>query len=221
MNGRLIVIEGLDGSGKSTQFELLQKRLTGEGRALKAISFPDYNEPSSTLVKMYLAGEFSKDPNKVNAYAASSFYAADRYASYIKHWKDDYLSGTDILAARYTTSNCIYQMTKLKVEERGEYIAWLEDFEYTRLGLPRPDLVILLDMPADISMKLLSKRYNGDENKKDIHEADKRFLEKCRASALYAASACGWKIVKCSQNGRPRSIGEVNDELYEIIRSSL
>ena len=213
MSGRLIVIEGLDGSGKSTQFELLYKRLSVGGRAIKKISFPDYGQPSSALVKMYLNGEFSSDPEAVNAYAASSFYAVDRYASYMRFWKIEYENGTDILAARYTTSNCIYQMTKLPKEEWDGYILWLEEFEYERLGLPRPDKVIFLDMPIEISQRLLSGRYGGDESKKDIHESDVGFLEKCRQAAIFSAEKCGWVIINCSKDGEPLARDVINDEL--------
>ncbi len=213
MSGRLIVIEGLDGSGKSTQFELLYKRLSVGGRAIKKISFPDYGQPSSALVKMYLNGEFSSDPEAVNAYAASSFYAVDRYASYMRFWKSEYENGTDILAARYTTSNCIYQMTKLPKEQWDGYILWLEEFEYERLGLPRPDKVIFLDMPIEISQRLLSGRYGGDESKKDIHESDVGFLEKCRQAALFSAEKCGWDIINCSKDGEPLARDVINDEL--------
>ena len=151
--GRLIVIEGLDGSGKSTQLELLYDRLVKSGKDIMKISFPDYNERSSELVKMYLNGEFSSDPADVNAYAASTFYAADRYASYMRFWKAPYLAGKDILAARYTTSNCIYQMTKLPQEQWDNYLAWLEDYDYSKLELPKPDMVIFLDMPIEISQR--------------------------------------------------------------------
>lgn len=221
MSGRLIVIEGLDGSGKSTQFELLYKRLSVDGRAIKKISFPDYGQPSSALVKMYLNGEFSSDPEAVNAYAASSFYAVDRYASYMRFWKSEYENGTDILAARYTTSNCIYQMTKLPKEKWDGYVLWLEEFEYERLGLPRPDKVIFLDMPIEISQRLLSGRYGGDESKKDIHESDVGFLEKCRQAALFSAEKCGWDIIDCSKDGEPLARDVINDKLMRAAKISV
>ncbi|MCD7741872.1 MAG: deoxynucleoside kinase [Ruminococcus sp.] len=214
--GRLIVLEGLDGSGKSTQFERVYNILSANGQAIKKISFPDYNEPSSALVRMYLNGDFSSDPADVNAYAASTFYAADRYASYMRFWRNDYLSGSTILAARYTTSNCIYQMTKLKKAQWDNYLDWLEDFEYEKLGLPRPDSVVFLDMPIEISQKLMSKRYDGDDNKKDIHEANVEFLRQCRESALYAAQRKGWIVLPCSENGEPLAIDEITNRLLNL-----
>ncbi len=212
--GRLIVIEGLDGSGKSTQLELLYDRLIKSGKDIMKISFPDYNERSSELVKMYLNGEFSSDPADVNAYAASTFYAADRYASYMRFWKAPYLAGKDILAARYTTSNCIYQMTKLPKEQWDNYLAWLEDYEYGKLELPKPDMVIFLDMPIEISQRLMSERYGSDEAKKDIHESNVEFLQQCRQAALFTAEKQGWKIVPCSDGEKPLPLEAISDTLY-------
>lgn len=214
---RLIVLEGLDGSGKTTQFERLKSMFDKRNIPCRAISFPDYDKPSSALVKMYLSGEFSSDAHGVNAYAASSFYAVDRYASYKLYWEKDYLENTAILAARYVTSNAIYQMTKLPKDKWDEYLDWLSDYEYLKLGLPRPDTVIFLDMPIEISQKLMTRRYDGDEQKKDIHEADIVFLETCRSAALYAAEKQGWRIVSCADNGQPLPIEEITEKLEKII----
>lgn len=166
MSGKLIVIEGLDGSGKSTQTELLQKKLAALSVDTKRIKLPDYDDPSSTLVRMYLGGEFGNDPSCVNVYAASSFYAVDRYASYSRHWKEDYLSGKVILADRYTSSNAVHQAVKLPQSEWDDYIKWLCDYEYEKLAVPKPDRIIYLDMPVDVSQQLMTKRYGGDEVKK-------------------------------------------------------
>ena len=204
--GTLYVIEGLDGSGKATQTALLCDALRAEGHTLKHISFPNYKESSSALVRSYLAGEFGTSPDAVNAYAASSFYAVDRYAAFKKHWQRDYESGTVIVADRYTTSNAVYQMTKLPRGEWDGYLQWLEDYEYRLLALPRPDRVIFLDMPPEVSQYLLSGRYHGDESKKDIHEADAAFQRRCRESALYAAERLGWKVIPCAENGHPRPV---------------
>ena len=214
---KLVVLEGLDGSGKSTQFERLKEYLTAKGEKIKAISFPDYDQPSSALVKMYLNGEFSRNAEDINAYAASSFYAVDRYASFKKFWEQDYKDGAFVLAARYVTSNCIYQMVKLDESEWDEYVSWLEDYEYDRLELPRPDLVIFLDMPIEISQKLMSGRYEGDESKKDIHESNVRFLQSCRKAALYTAKKQGWKIVNCSDGENPLSIDEISEKILNLI----
>ena len=209
MPGKIAVLEGLDGSGKSTQFEMLDRYLTDKGIKHKSISFPDYDNESSALVKLYLSGKIGSSPSDVNAYAASSFYAVDRYVSYRQFWEKDYKDGAFISAARYVTSNCIYQMTKLPEEKWEEYIEWLEDYEYRKLGLPRPDQVIFLDMPIEISQKLMSGRYNGDEAKKDIHEADVAYLHACRKAALFTAERCGWKLISCSDGDAPRPIDDI------------
>lgn len=217
----LIVIEGLDGSGKGTQTSLLHERITAEGFAIRQISFPNYAETSAALVKSYLAGEFGRSPQSVNAYAASSFYAVDRYAAYKKHWEADYLSGVNILADRYTTSNAVYQMTKLPPAQWDDYLAWLEHYEYVLLALPKPDVVIYLDMPPEISQKLMSGRYGGDESRKDIHEADIAFQKQCRQSALYAANKFGWHVIACSEGDLPRGMEEISEEIWGIVRKSL
>lgn len=215
--GKLIVIDGLDGSGKSTQLEIVQKKLEDMGVPVKTISFPDYESPSSTLVRMYLNGEFSDTPDDINAYAASSFYAVDRYASYMKYWKEDYFSGKLILAARYVSSNAIHQMVKLDENEYDQYLEWLYDYEHEKLGLPPADKVIFLDMPTNISQKLLSKRYNGDESRKDIHEAHVSYLENCRNTALYAANKLDWNVIKCSDGENPLPVEVISENVMKEI----
>ena len=214
---KIIVIDGLDGSGKSTQLEITKKRLEESGNKVKVISFPDYESQSSALVKMYLAGEFSKNPDDINAYAASSFYAVDRYASYMTNWKKDYEDGTIILAARYVSSNALHQMSKLDSNEWDNYLDWLYDYEHNKLGIPKADAVIFLDMPVEVSQKLLSGRYKGDETKKDIHEADVEYLYKCRKSALYASKKLEWNVIECSCNNKTLSIEEISDKIIDLI----
>ena len=215
--GKLIVIEGLDGSGKSTQIELIKKRLDEQNLEYKQIKLPDYDDPSSTLVKMYLAGEFGDKPDDVNAFAASSFYAVDRYANFKRHWKNEYENDFVILADRYTTSNCVHQCSKLPEEEWDNYINWLYNYEFNQLGIPKPDLVVFLDMDPAISQKLMSSRYSGDENKKDIHEKDTEYLAKCRKAAFYSAEKLGWKVVKCYQGDEPLSIETISQVIAQLI----
>lgn len=216
-HGRLIVIDGLDGSGKSTQFDRLLGILSPK-LSVKGISFPDYDMPSATLVKMYLRGDFSKDAADVNAYAASTFYAADRYASYKLCWEKNYLNGDLILASRYVCSNAIHQMSKLPENEWDGFLEWLEDYEYDKLGLPRPDRTIILDIPVELSQKRLSERYHGDESKKDIHESNIAYMTVCRKSALYAAKKCGWDVISCcGEDGHIYSQEEVTQMLLNII----
>lgn len=220
MSGRLIVLDGLDGSGKHTQAQLLLGRLEAAGLPVKAVSFPDYAQPSSALVRAYLAGEFG-GADQVNAYAASSFYAADRYANYKLDWEQNYRSGEWVLASRYTTSNAIHQMSKLPPEQWDSYLAWLEDYEYDKLGLPRPDLVLFLSLPLELSQQLLAKRYHGDASKKDIHEADLAYLVQCTKAAAYAGEKLGWHCIPCSDGSRLYPIPQIRDSLRQTIREVL
>ena len=213
MTGKLIVIEGLDGSGKTTQSSLLFEKFEKEGKNPRLLSFPCYDDPSSALIKMYLNGELAPDANQINAYAASVLYTVDRYASYRKDWMNFYLGGGLLIANRYTTSNIVHQMCKLPKEEWDSYIEWLEDNEYNKIGIPRPDMVIYLDMPIEVSQKLMTCRYQGDENKKDIHEKDVNYLKTCRETALHAAKKCGWKVISCAKDGEPLSIEEIHNQI--------
>ena len=216
--GRLIVIDGLDGSGKSTQLARLDVYLKKSGIRYKQICFPDYDQPSSALVKMYLAGEFGPQADAVNAYAASSFYAVDRYASFKKFWEADYDSDTLIVAARYTTSNAIHQMAKLPQTEWDAYLDWLEDYEYGRLALPRPDSVLFLDMPPAVSQQLLSHRYQGDESKKDLHERDAAYLRDCRRCARYAANQGGWRWIPCGNQDGPFAEADITEQIIACVK---
>lgn len=211
----LIVIDGLDGCGKSTQFELLKEKFT----EAHFISFPYYNTNSGKIVTDYLSGKFKEENPVVSAFSASAIYAVDRYTSFKTHWEQLYRSGSPVISARYVTSNAIYQMTKLAKEKWDEYLDWLYDFEYEKLGMPRPDKTIFLDMPVEISQKLLSSRYDGDESKKDIHEQDVAFLKACREAALYVGQRDGWIIIPCNNGENPRSIEEINEELQRIINN--
>ena len=215
MIGKLIVFEGLDGSGKATQAAAALEAMCKKGLDVKKVAFPDYDSQSSALVKMYLNGEIGS-LDEVNVYAASNFYSLDRYISYMRVWKNDYLSGKNIIADRYTTSNICHQMSKLPREEWDGYIEWLEHYEYTMLGLPKPDLVIYLDMPPAASQKLMLARYSGDEAKKDIHERNTAYLSHCRQAALFAAEKLGWKVIKCADaNDDPRTVGDIAAEAQQ------
>lgn len=221
MQNRLLVVEGLDGSGKSTQVSLLKAKLESDGTPVRQIKLPDYDDPSSTLVKMYLGGEFGKNPEDVNVYAASSFYAVDRYASFRRHWQKDYENGTLILADRYTTSNAVHQAVKLPESAWENYLSWLADYEYNKLGIPAPDAVIFLDMPVAVSQKLMTARYNGEEAKKDVHEANVSYLNACRKAALFAASKLGWYVVPCADGDEPLPIAQIHARIYEIIKKKM
>lgn len=219
--GKLIVIEGTDGTGKSTQFAMLTRRLKKEGTAFRRIQFPQYLEPSSALIRMYLNGEFGENPNDVNAYAASTFYAVDRYASYQRVWKQDYLDGGMILSDRYTTSNAVHQGGKLEGAAREEFFSWLYDLEFNRMGLPKPDLVLCLDMPVEMSEALMRKRESDTGTKADIHERDDGYLHRCREVAKQAAAYFGWTTVSCVKDGQLRTIEDIHEELYTYVKACL
>lgn len=221
MKGKLIVIEGLDGSGKSTQRELLEKRLESENIEFRYIKLPNYDDDACILVKQYLAGRFGDKPDDVNAYAASSFYAVDRFVSYNCYWKQDYLAGKVILADRYTTSNAYHQLTKTSEEDWDSFLTWLEDYEYSKLGIPKPDLVIYLDMPVEVSQKLMTSRYSGDESKKDIHEKNTDYLTRCRKAAGYACEKLGWHKIECASQGEPLSPQIISDNIFNTVKNIL
>lgn len=217
MAGKLIVIEGLDGSGKATQANLLYETLKAQGKPVRKVSFPDYASDSSAPIRMYLAGEFGKDPSSVNAYAASTFFAVDRYASYKKNWEEFYLSGGIVIADRYTTSNAVHQCSKLPREQWEGYLSWLFDFEYRLMGIPAPDRVVYLQVDPSVSQKLMTGRYQGDESKKDIHESNLSYLDRSRQAAEYCAQALGWQTVACVRDGALRPIEDIHREILEII----
>ena len=216
--GTLIVIEGLDGSGKATQAQLLYQHLLRQGRRVRQISFPDYAHKSSVLVQMYLSGEIGSLA-EVNTYAASSFYSADRYISFVTDWSREYQSGGVIVADRYTTSNACHQMSKEPRENWDSYLNWLREFEYEKMQLPVPDLVLYLDMHPNTSRRLLEKRYGGDGSRRDIHEANLGYLLACRESALYAAEKWGWKIIRCCNGQEPYSLEQIAQQVQEITRA--
>ena len=219
--GKLIVIEGTDGSGKSTQFKLLTSRLEAENRAFQKLVFPQYAEPSSALIRMYLGGEFGTRPSDVNAYAASAFYAVDRYASFKKVWGQWYEDGGLIVSDRYTTSNAVHQASKEPVEKQPEFLKWLYDFEYGKLGLPAPDLVMYLDVPTDFTEAMMRRREADTNTSADIHEQDMEYLATCRRTGKAAAEYYAWTMIQCVQNGKMRSIEDIHEEIYRHVAACL
>ena len=217
---KLIVIEGLDGSGKATQAKRLTEALVEKGIPVREVSFPDYGSDSSALVRMYLSGQFGTDPQDVNAYAASSFFAVDRFASYKKDWHRDYARGV-VIADRYTTSNAVHQCSKLPKEQWDDFLNWLFDFEYKKLGIPAPDRVIYLNVDPAISQALMTARYRGDENKKDIHERDIAYLRHSREAAAYCAEKLGWETVDCCRDGQMRSIEDIHKDVMKLLENSI
>ncbi len=221
--GKLIIIEGTDGSGKQTQAELTYKNLceVAGKEKIRKISFPNYGSRASEPVKMYLSGEFGETAESVNAYAASVLYSIDRYASYKTEWEKFYNEGGIIVSDRYTTSNMVHQIPKIDDEsEKEKYLKWLMDLEYDKIGIPKPDLVFFLDMPAEFSQRLMKDRANKitGNTKKDIHEKDKEYLKKSYYVAKELAEKYNWEIISCVENGKIKSIEEINSEIMEKIK---
>ena len=215
--GKLIVIEGTDGSGKSTQFRLLTQRLENENIAFQKLVFPQYSEPSSALIRMYLGGEFGSKPTDVNAYAASTFYAVDRYASYKKVWGNWYEQGGLVVSDRYTTSNAVHQASKEPADRQPAFLKWLYELEYDRLGLPKPDLVIYLDVPTNFTEQMMRRREADTNTTADIHEQDLDYLATCRRTGRAAAEYYGWTVIQCVKDGRMRSIEDIHQEIYRYV----
>ena len=218
MAGKLIVFEGTDGSGKSTQFKKLTERVEELGIPFQRLVFPQYTEDSSALIRMYLGGEFGTRPGDVNPYAASAFYAVDRYASLKKVWGEFYEDGGLILADRYTSSNAVHQAAKCAPEEREEFLRWLDEFEHGKLGLPRADAVIYLDMPTHRSVELLRQRETDTDTKADIHELDTDYLATCATSARQASEVLGWNRISCvNEADEIRTIDDIHAEIWGIL----
>ena len=219
--GKLIVIEGTDGSGKSTQFKKLSEHLQEDQIAFKHLVFPRYSEESSALIRMYLGGQFGKKPTDVNAYAASAFYAVDRYASYKMDWGQWYEDGGLVLSDRYTTSNAVHQASKEEGDAQKAYLHWLYEFEYEKLGLPRPDLTIYLDVPTDFTEKMLRGREQATNTTADIHEQDMDYLATCRKTGRAAAEYYGWTVIQCVKDGAMRTIEDIHAEIYAAVKKCL
>ena len=219
--GKLIVIEGTDGSGKSTQFKLLTERVAREGHEFQRLVFPQYQEESSALIRMYLGGQFGTKPSDVNAYAASAFYAVDRFASYKKVWGQWYENGGLVLSDRYTTSNAVHQASKEPEEKQAEFLKWLYEFEYDKLGLPAPDLVIYLDVPTDFTEKMMRSREAATNTHADIHEQDLTYLATCRRTGKAAAKFYNWTVIDCVRDGAMRSIEDIHEEISHHVLNCL
>lgn len=217
--GKLIIIEGGDGSGKATQTKKLVERLKQEGLEVMSVSFPDYESDSSALVKMYLAGDFGKNADDVNPYVASTFYAADRFASFRMKWQEFYNNGGIVIADRYTTSNMVHQMVKYAdAKERVEFLDWLEDLEFKKYQLPEPDVVCLLDVPLEVTLDLMKDRVNKTGGQTgDIHEKDFMYLENCHKAYDELVERYDWRRIPCTQDGNMKTIDEIHEDVYKAI----
>ena len=219
--GKLIVLEGIDGSGKSTQYRRLCQRMENDKIDYNHIVFPRYDKESSALLRLYLGGAFGTDPGDVNAYTASTFYAVDRFASYRDDWGKIYENGGLILSDRYTTSNAVHQGCKLPDDELPDFFNWLADLEYVKMGLPRPDLVIYLDVDIETATRRMRRREAKNNTQADIHEKDTAYLERCLRTAGMAAAHYGWVRIPYMKDGVERDADEKNAEIYSVVLKAL
>lgn len=214
--GKLIVLEGSDGSGKATQTSRLFERLQNLGIRTMRVSFPNYESESSALIKMYLRGDFGATAEAVNPYAASTFYAVDRFASF-QTWKNFYSGDGIVLADRYTGSNMAHQSAKIKRKaERERFLNWVDDFEFKKLQLPRPDLTFFLDMPPEIAEMLRRKR-----GREDIHEADAIYMKKSYAAYQEIAKKFNWKVINCAAGNFTKSAVDIHEEIFRVVEAML
>ena len=222
MKGKLIIIEsGSDASGKATQTKRLFERLSEENSNIRKVEYPNYDSESSALVKMYLRGDFGNNASDVDPYISSTFFAADRYASFKTEWEEFYNNGGIVIADRYTTSNMVHQASKMDEKDRDKYLDWLVDYEFNLYKIPEPDCVIFLDVPIEFSQKENRKNKITGEDKKDIHESDIEYLTKSYNNALYIANKYNWKKINCVKDGTLRSIDDIHDEIYNIVKQSI
>lgn len=219
--GKLIVFEGTDGSGKATQTELLCQALEKQGIPFRRLAFPRYSEESSALIRLYLGGAFGSHPDDVNAYAASTFYAVDRYASYKQDWGEYYRQGGLLIADRYTTSNAVHQTSKLPPEQRKPFLDWLFHFEYDLLELPRPTRVLYLDLPTELSEQMMRRREQDTHTTADVHEQDEEYLRRCRENAVFVTDYCGWTRIDCAKGGIMRSREDIHAEVLDKLHDLL
>ena len=222
--GILIAIDGVDASGKETQSQLLKERLEKENIPVRLVSFPAYDKPSSVLVKEYLNGDYGTNPEDVNAYAASMLFAADRFSTFRKDWKKDYDAGFVIIADRYVTSNLIHQAGKINDKsDKKRFLDWATDLEYSKLGLPKPDITVFLDMPVKYGKILMEGRKNkiNGKDEKDIHEKSLDYLTKSYNNAKEISAICGWDEISCVKGGKILSAEDIHEAVYEKVKSIL
>ena len=216
--GKFIVIDGLDGSGKGTQTDILVERLKKEGKKVRILSFPVYENDSSLFVRMYLEGKFGTNPSDTNAYVASMFFACDRYISYKTDWINDMRDpDTYVIANRYTSANAVHQLSKLPREEWNDFLKWLWDFEFFKIGLPVPDITIYLELPPVLSLSLVRSRSEQTGRKMDIHELDTSYMDKCYDAALFSCKELSWKQIKCYKGDKIRTIADISNEIYDEV----
>lgn len=216
--GLFVVFEGCDGTGKTTQSRLLISRMKQAGERPIRLKFPAYKSLSSGPVRMYLGGELGEDPDAISPYAASMLYAVDRYCSFKSSWEKLWRGGSPLVADRYVTSNMIFQSAKLPAAERSAFVRWLDELEYGKLGLPRPDAVVFLDLPIEVSEQMVRQRAERTGQPVDIHERDLEFQHAVREAGQALAEASGWIVIDCARDGKLLPPAELSDLIWERIK---
>lgn len=215
--GKVIVIEGTDSSGKETQARLLYDRLSKDGLNVKKLSFPRYGNVWATPVEHYLAGDLGKKPGDVNAEAASLMYAIDRLASFKEDWAEFYQSGGILICDRYTTSNALHQTSKLPDDKRIDFLEWLYDLEYNKMELPRPNLIFFLNVADSVAERALMQRTGKAGVQHDIHETDLEYLRRCRENGRFVAQYDHWVTINCTENDQFRTREEIHADIHKHV----
>ena len=223
MQGKFIIIEGTDGSGKATQTALLLQRLKEDGYATETIDFPRHGEPSAKLVDLYLNGFFG-EAAKIDPRFISSFYAIDRllHKEKMEKWLSE---GKVVIGDRYVTSNIGHQGAKIKnLAEREKLFQWIYNLEYQEMVLPQPDLIIFLHVPTKTAVQLIEKKKKREYivvTNKDGHEKNIDYLKAAENSYLHAAKLFKWKVIECVENGQLLIIEKINDKIWEAVSEVL
>ena len=218
MKGRIIVIEGAcDGIGKSTQYSLLKEELEKEGKVITH-HFPSYDTPQGKGVEEYLNGSLG-EISSLSPYFINNLYAYDRVITWVKELKEEYEKGSTILLDRYTTSSIIYQASVIDdMEERKKFIDFVNDYEYNKLGIGKPDTVIFLHAPFDLVTKLREERKSNEGISNDIHERNIDFMKKVYDNAMFVSNYLNWDKVNCEENGKFKTIEDIHKKILSIVK---
>ncbi len=222
--GKFIVIDGTDGSGKATQVEILKNRLEKEGREVMIVDFPRYDKPSGIFCTKYLNGEYGQLKD-ISPEQGSLFYAMDRFDA--KKEMIDHLSrGKILLANRYVSASMGHQGSKIAdLVERKNFLDWVEDLEYSILGIPRPDATLILHVPAEINQELVDKKDPRDYvngKKRDLHESDLNHLKSAEATYLQIARDYpNFHLIECVKDGRLMSREDIHELIWAKVKDLL
>lgn len=217
--GKLVVIEGAgDGMGKSTQHALLRDRLISDGENVITHHYPSYGEYSGMGVEAFLRGDFGSSRD-VSPYVVNMLYAYDRLIKWLNEHKTLYDEGATILLDRYTTSSIIYQSVLFEdIQKKKDFINYVIDFEYGKLGLKEPDNTIFLYAPFDVVKSLLINRKNNAGIKQDVFEKDLDYIRQVYENSLFVADYLSWNMVKCNDGDKMLDIDSIHQKVYSLVK---